>query len=215
MYDFLAILVAYLIGAVPFGFLIPKFFGVTDVRKVGSGNVGATNAYRAAGAVAGILVLVCDIGKGVAAVLLARLMPGTIIEIEYLLIAAGMAAILGHIFTIFLGFKGGKGVNTTLGVMITILPFETLIAMFVFIVTVSIKRYVSLGSMLAASTLFLLVGGEWFFHFREIHPSYPVMTFLLALLIIFVHRSNIKRLIDGNENRFSFHTKAKEVNENA
>ncbi len=215
MYDFLTILIAYLIGAIPFGFLIPKFFGVADIRKVGSGNVGATNAYRAAGAVAGILVLICDIGKGVAAVMLARFMPGTIIEIEYLLLAAGMAAILGHIFTIFLGFKGGKGVNTALGVMITILPFETLIAVFVFIVTVGINRYISLGSILAASTLFLLVAAEWLFQFREIHPSYPVVTFLLALLIIFAHRGNIKRLIDGNENRFSFHTKAKRVNENA
>ncbi len=214
MYDILTILTSYLIGAIPFGFLIPKFFGVADIRRVGSGNIGATNAYRSAGPVAGILVLICDIGKGVAAVMLARLMPGTVIPLEYLLFAAGMAAILGHIFTIFLGFKGGKGVNTALGVMITILPLETLVGLVVFIIVVSFTRYISLGSILAASALFLLTFIEWLFKIKELHPVYIVVIFLLAVLIIFSHRSNIKRLLDGNENRFSFHTKAREVNEN-
>jgi len=215
MYDILVILGAYLIGAIPFGFLIPKLFGVSDVRKVGSGNVGATNAYRSAGPIAGILVLICDIGKGVAAVMLARFVPGTIVPPEYLLFAAGMAAILGHIFTIFLGFKGGKGVNTALGVMITILPLESLVALVVFIIVVCITRYISLGSMLAASTLFLMTFIEWLFKLKEMPPVYIIVPFLLVLLIVFAHRSNIKRLLAGNENRFSFHSKPKEVNENA
>ncbi len=213
MYDILTILIAYLIGAIPFGFLIPKLFGIADVRKLGSGNVGATNAYRTAGPVAGILVLIFDIGKGVAAVMLARFIPGTVIPTEYLLFAAGMAAILGHIFTIFLGFKGGKGVNTALGVMITILPLETLVALVVFIIIVSITHYISLGSMLAASMLFLMTFAEWLFKLKEIPPVYVVVTLLLVLLILFSHRSNIKRLRDGNENRFSLHSKPKEVNE--
>ncbi len=214
MYNILTILISYFIGAIPFGFLIPKFFGVADIRKVGSGNIGATNAFRSAGPVAGILVMICDIGKGVAAVMLARIMPGTIIPMEYFLLVAGMAAIIGHIFTIFLGFKGGKGVNTALGVMITIMPLESLVALVIFIIVVSITRYISFGSMLAASILFLMTFIEWLFKIKEMHPVYVVVTFLLAALIIFSHRSNIKRLLDGNENRFSFHTKPKEVNEN-
>jgi glycerol-3-phosphate acyltransferase PlsY len=205
MYELLAIVIGYLLGAIPFGFLVPRVFGVKDVRKIGSGNVGATNAYRAAGPVAGILVLLFDIGKGVGAVLLARAMPGTLLETEYLIIAAGMAAIIGHIFTVFLGFKGGKGVNTALGVMITILPMEVIIAIIVFIIVVYIKRYISLGSILASSILFLIVFFEWLLKIKDVHPGYVAVSFLLALLIIFAHRSNIKRLIAGNENKFSFH----------
>ena len=136
MYDLALIIIGYLIGAIPFGYLIPKLFGVTDIRTVGSGNVGATNAYRGAGPVAGILVLIFDIGKGVAVVILARSVTNSYLPSEYLILAAGMAAILGHIFTIFLSFKGGKGVNTALGVMITILTFEVLAALVIFIIVV-------------------------------------------------------------------------------
>jgi len=99
-------------------------------------------------------------------------------------------------------------------VMITILPLESLAALVIFIIVVSITRYISFGSMLAASILFLMTFIEWLFKIKEMHPVYVVVTFLLAALIIFSHRSNIKRLLDGNENRFSFHTKPKEVNEN-
>jgi glycerol-3-phosphate acyltransferase PlsY len=217
MYDLIAIVAGYLVGAIPFGYLIPRIFGAGDIRQVGSGNVGATNAYRAAGPVAGILVLIFDIGKGVAAVMLARLISNTNLPPEYLVLAVGMAAILGHIFTLFLSFKGGKGVNTALGVMIMILPLEVIAAIIIFIVTVSISKYISLGSILGAVTLFLAVLAETIFDIRKIPSAYLVTTLLLLILIIFAHRSNIKRIFDGRENRFSFHSRTAgdvEVKEN-
>lgn len=206
MYDLIAIVAGYLIGALPFGYLIPRLLGAGDIRKVGSGNVGATNAYRVAGPTAGILVLVLDIGKGVAAVMLARFMSNTYLPPEYLILAVGMAAILGHIFTIFLSFKGGKGVNTTLGVMIMILPLEVFAAIIVFAVTVTLSKYISLGSILAAVTLFLVVLAETIFDITDVPSAHLVTTFMLLVLIIFAHRSNIKRLFAGRENRFSFHS---------
>jgi acyl phosphate:glycerol-3-phosphate acyltransferase len=209
MYDFAIIVGAYLIGAIPFGYLIPRLFGVNDIRTIGSGNVGATNAYRAAGPAAGILVLILDIGKGIAVITITRMVSNTFLPMEYLILLAGLAAILGHIFTIFLSFRGGKGVNTALGVMITILTFEVLAALIVFIIVVSISRYISLGSILASFTLFAITLIETLLSVRAIPTSYLVATLILMFLILLAHRSNIRRLLDGNENRFSLRSKSK------
>lgn len=204
MYEAVSILIAYLLGAVPFGLLIPKLFGIPDVRKVGSGNVGATNAWRAAGPVPGILVLICDIGKGIGAVLLVSSIPQISIEVEYLQLMSGLAAIIGHVFPVYLKFRGGKGVNTALGVMLTLLPIEALIGLTVFIITVSLSRYISLGSMLGATGFFAAVLIRWSLNLTDIHTVFVVTAFLLMVLILFAHRTNIKRLVQGNENRFSF-----------
>lgn len=206
MTDMLAVPLGYLIGSIPFGLIIARFFGVRDIRKSGSGNIGATNVWRIACPLAGIIVLLCDIGKGAAAVLLADSFSSGAVNIEYLRLASGFAAIIGHIFSIFLRFRGGKGVNTALGVMITLLPVEVSIALLVFVLTVAVFRYISLGSMLAAIAFALSVGAGKIFGLSNTHPIYVPISILLAGLIILTHRGNIRRLSDGTESRFQFHS---------
>ena len=147
----LPLLAAYLLGAVPFGLLVSRLYGISDVRAHGSGNIGATNVWRVAGAKAAIWVYVLDIGKGVAAVLMARSIDQTIIAYDLFLICCALAAILGHVFPIYLRFKGGKGVNTVVGTMVTLLPIEAVVSVGVFLVVVSVTRYVSLASMIGAT----------------------------------------------------------------
>jgi glycerol-3-phosphate acyltransferase PlsY len=207
MTEMLAILLGYFLGSIPFGFLIPKLYGIKDIRKVGSGNIGATNVWRIAGPIPAILVLIGDVGKGVLAVTISSYLASGLVEIEYLKLASGFAAIMGHIIPIFLLFKGGKGVNTALGVMTSLLPIPALISLIVFIAVVMISRYISLGSIIAAIALVAIVVVEKIFLLRDIHPVYIPVSILLALLIIFTHRSNIGRLLAGTENRFQLHSK--------
>jgi len=157
---------------------------------MGSGNIGATNVRRAAGVAAGALTLAADILKGAAPVYVAAA-PG--LPPAYVA-AAGLAAFLGHLYPLFLGFRGGKGVATACGVMFVISPLATVLALLVFIVAVAAKRYVSLGSMLAASSmpLFLYLAG---------HEDFIGLGILIALFIILKHRANIRRLLSGEENR--------------
>lgn len=156
-----------------------------------------------------MIVTLLDILKGVLPVLAVGAWGGGLIaEIEYLKLAVGAAAILGHIFPIYIGFRGGKGVNTALGVFITILPLPTLIAMAVFILIVSVSRYISLGSVLAAIALAAVVVFFRVFSVGDIHTVYIPTSLLLMVLIIFTHRSNLKRLFRGTENKFSFHSRA-------
>ncbi|MCX6826338.1 MAG: glycerol-3-phosphate 1-O-acyltransferase PlsY [candidate division Zixibacteria bacterium] len=206
MLNLIPIIIGYLLGAIPFGLLISRLFGIRDIRMVGSGNIGATNVWRMAGATPALLVFMADIGKGIAAVWLASAIASNSDITEYLKLASGLAAVLGHIFPIYLRFKGGKGVNTALGVMITLLPLETIVALMVFILTVAISRYISLGSILASMAFFVIIIVEKIILVKYIHPIYIPTSLLLMILIIFTHRSNIIRLLQGNENRFSFHS---------
>jgi len=210
MYDLAAVVVGYLLGSIPFGYLVGRAYGIADIRRHGSGNIGATNAWRVAGPLAGVMVTVGDIGKGVLAVIIATQIGGQLMTLEYARLISGMAAILGHLFPVFFLFRGGKGVNTALGVMLTLLPVQTLIALGVFILTVALSKYISLGSILAAIALFVSVLITSLADLADIHTVYVPTTLLLALLIIFAHRSNIKRLAGGNENRFSFSSKKQE-----
>ncbi|PKK84577.1 MAG: acyl-phosphate glycerol 3-phosphate acyltransferase [candidate division Zixibacteria bacterium HGW-Zixibacteria-1] len=207
MYDLIAIAGGYVLGSIPFALIITRMFGIKDIRKVGSGNIGATNAWRAAGPVAGILVSIGDIGKGVLAVILASLMPQSALDLANLKLIAGIAAVFGHVFPLFLRFRGGKGVNTALGVMIMILPIETLIALAGFIITVAISRYISLGSVLASVFFFAAVLISYIFKLHEMPLLYLIISALLMLLIIITHRSNISRLLSGGENKFDFHSR--------
>jgi len=206
MIEILAAPFGYLIGSIPFGLIIARLFGVSDIRKGGSGNIGATNVWRIAGPLPGFIVLLCDVGKGAAAVLLADSFSSGAISVEYLRLASGLAAIIGHIFPIFLRFRGGKGVNTALGVMITLLPIEALIALLVFVLTVAVSRYISLGSMLAAVAFALSIVAERALELSATHPIYVPISILLAVLIIFTHRGNIRRLLNRTESRFRFHS---------
>ncbi len=214
MIDYGLIFIAYLLGSIPFGLLIPKIYGVPDIRKHGSGNVGATNVMRTVGVVPGLLVMAGDVGKGVVAVLIAGLLGRGVVDTETLCLLAGLAAIIGHIFPVFLKFKGGKGVNTALGVMLMLMPPAAMSGLAAFIVTVLISRYISLGSMIASLVFFGIVLLGYLTDFMLVPLSYLIVAAVVPVLIIVAHRSNIKRLIKGTENRFSFHSQHKEAGSN-
>ena len=206
------IVVCYLMGAIPFGLIIARLYGVGDIRTEGSGNIGATNVGRVIGARAAVWVYLGDIGKGVAAVLLGRLYAANFelgfVNYDVFLVACAVAAVLGHVFPVYIRFKGGKGVNTGLGVMITLLPYETLLAFGVFLLVVLLARYVSLGSMLAGISLFAIIAVEKHILDRPVADIYFYLTLVLALLILVTHRQNISRLMRGQESRLSFHSRS-------
>lgn len=194
----MALLIAYLLGSIPSAYYAGKWGKGIDLRTVGSGNLGFTNAWRNLGPKWSIPVLLFDIGKGAAAVLIAKaLLPG----MELLPIFCGLVAILGHSWTIFLGFKGGgKGVATSAGVFLALTPVPMLITAIVFLAVLYTTRYMSLASI--AGALALVISG-WMFRIFNIDaaPSLPVFLFSLAVaaLIIIKHRSNIQRLLNGTE----------------
>ena len=197
----IAFIVSYILGSIPTSYLMGKLIKKIDIRDFGSGNVGATNALRVLGTKIGIITLVIDIGKGILAVFLGKMIvaePSNIV-----LIAFGLFAILGHIFTIFLKFKGGKGVATSAGVFIALTPLAVGIALIVFVLTVWISRYVSLGSILAALVLFLV---ELYWNITHSFENIELLIFIfvIATFIIIRHKSNIKRILAGNENKLSF-----------
>lgn len=202
---FLLPVIAYLIGSIPIGWIIGKVFYKKDIRKGGSGNVGATNALRLYGTATGVLVLVLDMAKGfIATFLAAKLMPSGSAVVPL----CAMLVILGHVFPVFLGFKGGKGVATAGGVFIALTPISLLAAIGVFILITSLTRYVSLGSIIAALVFHL--HSMWIIS-MESHGDYALVALISAvvLMIIFKHRQNIIRLLNGNENKIEFTKKGK------
>jgi acyl phosphate:glycerol-3-phosphate acyltransferase len=191
---------AYLLGSIPFGLLLTRLFGGVDVRKSGSGNIGATNVARVAGPLAGILTLLCDAGKGAAAVWLAGRVSNE--SATWMMIAA-LAALLGHCFPIWLKFRGGKGVATAAGAFIVLCPAALLGSVIVFLLVVFFWRYVSLASISAAAAMPLLIYLLWAPH----HAPPPIVTFgalAAAATIIYKHDGNIQRLVQGEEPKFSF-----------
>jgi glycerol-3-phosphate acyltransferase PlsY len=215
MQTFLVVAAAYLLGAVPFGLIIARLYGVKDIRAEGSGNIGATNVWRIAGPKAAIWVYILDIGKGVLAVLLAQISTQTLMPRDLFLIICALAAILGHIFPVYLGFKGGKGVNTGLGVMLMLLPVETLICLVLFIVVVAISKYISLGSIIASVCLPSIVLVERLVLHHDIDSLYFILTALIMAIVVYTHRKNIQRIAAGTENRFSLSSKTNKEGSNA
>jgi len=197
-----SILVAYLIGAVPFGLLVARLYGVPDIRKVGSGNTGATNVYRTAGPGAAAWVFLLDIGKGVVAVLIARLLSPHWWPQDVFLLAVVLAAVLGHVFPVYLRFKGGKGVNTALGGLLMVMTVEILICVAAFIIMTALFRYISLGSITAAICLPVVLLLERFAMGRPVPDVYIYFGAVLGVLVILTHIKNIGRLISGTESRF-------------
>lgn len=189
------IALAYLLGSIPFGYLLVRIFLKQDVRTQGSGNIGATNVARSGAKGLGVATLLLDAAKGFTAVELAWHMPGG----SYSLACwAALAAVAGHIFPVWLRFKGGKGVATGLGVFLGLAPRAALLVILVFIGVFLLTRFVSLGSIVA-SAMFPLFG----FHFVRLRTAGVVCAFLLIpLLIIAKHHANIRRLLRGDENRF-------------
>ena len=192
-------LASYLLGSIPFGFLLAKLFGRTDVRTAGSGNIGATNVLRVAGPAAGILTLLLDAGKGWLSVWIAS----RVLHADSgIIVAGGFLALVGHCFPVWLRFRGGKGVATAAGVFLALCPKALLAALILFALVVWYSRYVSLGSLVAAAAIPLLVYLLWAPHFAP-----PIIVTLggiaIALLVIYQHRANIGRLIRGEEPQFS------------
>jgi glycerol-3-phosphate acyltransferase PlsY len=187
------LIVIYLIAAIPTGVVLTRLMGGEDVRQQGSGNIGATNVYRVAGKMAGVLTLIGDILKGFLPLLAYKtLLAPTPAQLG----AAGAMAIIAHCYPVYLKFRGGKGIATALGIFLVISPQAVFGALVVFVLTVLITRYISLGSVLAAMSaplLVLLLGNP--------QPIF-LATLFIAILVVWRHRSNIRRLIDGTETRF-------------
>ena len=181
---------AYIVGSIPFGYLIGRARGV-DVRTVGSKNIGATNVYRTVGKGWGLLAFICDFLKGILPTLAAMRWGGS----ANLPVCVGLACVVGHTLTVFMRFRGGKGVATAFGVFVALVPYPTLAAFVVFAVTVWISHYISLGSILAAATLGALV---WVF---PVPLAVRCVATAVAVFVIVKHRSNIVRLAKGCENK--------------
>jgi glycerol-3-phosphate acyltransferase PlsY len=194
---------AYLLGSIPFGLVLARLFGGKDVRKQGSGNIGATNVARVVGPLAGILTLVLDAAKGAIAVLIAeRLSNGSA---TWMMIAA-FAALVGHCYPIWLNFKGGKGVATAAGVFLVLSPLALLGSIILFLLVAIFWRFISLASLSAAAVMPLLIYLLWAPH----HAPPPIITFgtlAVALLIVYKHDANIQRLVQGEEPKFSLSKK--------
>jgi glycerol-3-phosphate acyltransferase PlsY len=198
------IILSYLLGSIPSAIIISRVFKGIDIRDYGSKNPGFTNVYRVLGVLPAIIVLIMDIGKGVSAVLLVTqisLDPVTL-NLVSLKILAGISVILGHVFPIFAGFKGGKGIATALGALFSLIPLETALALVIFIAIVMITRYISLGSLVAVSFIFLALLFERYYLGKNVPTELLGMIFFLLVFIFCTHRKNIKRLLNGTENKF-------------
>jgi glycerol-3-phosphate acyltransferase PlsY len=201
---FVIIIYSYLLGSIPSAVIVSKAFKGIDIRDHGSKNAGFTNVYRVLGVLPAIIVLIVDVGKGMTAVLLLTQIsfdPVTL-NLVSLKILAGILVILGHVFPIFAGFKGGKGIATALGALFSLIPLEIALALVIFIIIVAITRYVSLGSLSAASFIFLALLFERYYLGRKVPMELVGMIFFLTIFIFYNHRANIKKLLNGTENKF-------------
>jgi glycerol-3-phosphate acyltransferase PlsY len=212
------VILSYLVGSIPNSIIISKAVSGIDIRNHGSGNAGGTNVMRVLGWKYGVIVILLDALKGaVAVVIISRLFYGPLPfenvspfdDFTLVQIIAGMSAVIGHVWTVFAGFKGGKGIATALGMLLTLITVDMLIAVGIFTLVVMISKYVSLGSIIAAisvpATLFIR---ENLFHVDI--PGYStLLPFIIAVtaLVIFTHRKNLVRILNGSENKISFRKK--------
>ena len=192
------VVVAYLIGSIPFGYLIVRKSIGADIRQTGSGGTGATNVSRRAGKAAGVLTLLLDAAKGCVAVVIAKAVSGD----DWVIAVAAIAALVGHIFPVWLSFRGGKGVATGVGIFLVLAPIAVLCAGVVFVAIVALTRYVSLGSITAAVLIPVFVWLQAVF-VVPVFDLRPLMTAAVvgAALIVFAHRGNIQRLVSRTESR--------------
>lgn len=212
------ILLSYLVGSIPTSIIVSKLAKGIDIREHGSGNAGGTNVMRVLGWKHGLLVILLDALKGVIAVVfIARLHYGSMPfqnatpfdDFTLIQIIAGIAAVIGHIWTVFAGFKGGKGIATALGMLSMIITVDMMIAVGVFIIVVLVSKYISLGSIIGAITVPLaLIVRENIFHV-DIQNYNTLLPFVISvsLLVIFTHRKNVVRLLNGKENKVNFSRK--------
>lgn len=212
------VILSYLVGSIPTSIIVSKAVKGIDIREHGSGNAGGTNVMRVLGWKHGVFVIILDALKGVlAVVVVARLHYGGLPfanvspfdDFTLVQIIAGISAVIGHIWTVFAGFKGGKGIATALGMLLMIVTIDMLIAVGVFLIVVTISRYVSLGSIVAA----ISVPTAMIFRENVLHDNVTGYNTLLpfviavALLVIYTHRKNVVRILNGTENKLSFNKK--------
>lgn len=197
----LSIAIAYLLGSIPFGYLLVMAFRNEDVRTTGSGNIGATNVMRSGSKILGILTLILDVLKGFVAVILAQHIaaPFGFPQAYDITVAAGVAAVVGHCFPVWLGFRGGKGVATALGVFCALVSHTVVLYLLaIFVVIVLLTRFISLGSIVAAAAFpFLAIRNA-----PHLSPIIITGYILIPLIVILKHHQNIRRLLAGTENRF-------------
>src|SRR4030042_6178443 len=195
MTEYVAVIIgSYLIGSIPWGLIAGKLRGV-DVRRYGSGSIGATNVLRTIGTKSAVVVLALDVLKGVAAVFIGRYVIGSPTGE----MAAGFAAVTGHDWSVFLRFKGGRGVATTLGCVVVMEPLSSVAGIVVFIILIALTRYVSLGSICGSLAAVAVMGAFW--AVDRVPWEYFVFIAVAVALIIFQHRDNISRLLSGTENK--------------
>lgn len=188
MSGYWVVIFSYLIGSIPVSYLVARYSKGIDIRRYGSGNVGTTNVWRNAGPAAGVIAFAGDVGKGVLAVILARYFGG-----DLLVVLASMAVLAGHSWPVFLGFKGGKMVATSFGVIVSISPLVAIIAIAIWLVVLGITRYVSVGSLVAAISTPILM---FAFHLQR---PYLAVGIFVAAFVVYKHVPNIKRLVAGTE----------------
>jgi len=204
---------SYLIGAIPFALIIGRVFYGVDVRTLGSGNLGSTNVYRNLGWKPGVAVQILDIAKGLVPVLLVASFFDTQMPFEnhtpfedstVVRLIAGVTAVIGHMWSVFAGFRGGKGINTSMGMLIAVAPVELAIAAGVFLLLIGFFGYVSLGSMVAAMVIPVTMFIRRNVLNVEIDGYLTLICFLIALsvMVLYAHRSNLQRLVEGTEHRF-------------
>jgi glycerol-3-phosphate acyltransferase PlsY len=196
---FLLIVFAYLVGSIPSAVWWGKRFYKIDVREFGSGNAGATNTFRVLGKKAGIVVLVCDIIKGSFAVLLAFLSRYDVNSNQFvnLQLALGIAAVVGHVFPVFAGFRGGKGVATILGILICLTPITSALGLIVFLTVLIVTRYVSLSSIMAGISYPILLK----FILKNDNQTLFIFSIFVSILLVITHKKNISRLLKKQESR--------------
>lgn len=205
MLNLIAIIaLSYLLGSIPTSIIVSKIQKGIDIRDYGSKNAGATNVYRVLGPVPALIVLGFDVAKGIiAVVILSQLSFGDPYSNLILVkILAGVSTIIGHIYPVYVGFRGGKGIGTGLGVLLALIPREVIIALGLFLIVVAATRYVSLGSLAAALFIFLALVVEKYYFGLAIDSELVITCLLLTILVFYTHRSNIKRLLNGTESKF-------------
>lgn len=205
---FLLIVFAYLVGSIPSAVWLGKRFYKIDVREFGSGNAGATNTFRVLGKKAGIVVLVCDILKGSLSILLAFLSSYNVNSNQFvnLQLALGIAAVVGHVFPVFAGFRGGKGVATILGIVICLTPITSALGLIVFLTVLILTRYVSLSSIMAGISYPILLK----FILKNDNQTLFIFSIFVAILLVITHKKNISRLLKKQESRVNLFANSKE-----
>lgn len=189
---------AYLYGSIPFALVIGKLFFHKDVREYGSGNLGGTNAGRVLGKRVGLLVIVLDASKALITVLLTMVLAKYLPIYQYLFYITGLLCVIGHCYPVFAAFKGGKAVSTSLGYILAISPISCLIASVLFAITLKLTKYVSLSSIAGATGVLIATP------FLPLPPIGKGTTLVIGLLLIFRHHANIKRILDGTENKITW-----------